>query len=500
MQAKNRAFTALAAVWLFLAVLAWGAWPAAAVSFDTIDVPGSSSTYVMGINQVGQVSGIYYSPVDPADDFHGFIFDGIKFTTIDFPGASRTEVSGINDLGHFVGNYYDGTYHGFVYDGVHYQTISAPGAISTNVKGINNAGVIVGSFNDSQKTYGFVYDGATFTTLDVPGAFRTNAYGINNQGKIVGIYATTVGTTQYNHGFVYDGVTYTTIDIPGAVHTMARGINDAGIVAGTYVSDLGPPPIYHGFTFDGVSPTTVDVPGATSTSLYNINNKGRLVGSYDLSGRHGCVSNDSSPINLLDYFIPSPLSRWCRYSYLTPAGFPGFTLRFTPITSGTYAGKYRMGDWNTPEGELAVWRIVSWNQQVLYVYADSQIGELPSPASFSTVFPMNTATPNPLPNTPGLYWYFKPLGSLSVAAGTFHDVLAFIVLDSAYLPNSMNAILGLTVPYAVTCVTYYSRGIGEIKMMDVDAQTGNIWFSYQLQSTGASAGLPYLPLLLGEGQ
>ncbi len=50
------------------------------------------------------------------------------------------------------------------------------------------------------------------------------------------------------------------------------------------------------------------------------------------------------------------------------------------------------------------------------------------------------------------------------------------------------------------CVTYYGRSIGEIKMMDVDAQSGNIWFSYQLQSTGASAGLPYLPLLLGEEQ
>ncbi len=175
---------------------------------------------------------------------------------------------------------------------------------------------------------------------------------------------------------------------------------------------MGPPAISHGFTFDGVSPTTVDVPGATSTGLYGINNTGHLVGYYDLSGRHGCVSNDTSPVNLLDYFISDPLSRWCRYSYLTPAGFPGFTLRFTPITSGKYAGKYRMGDWNTPEDELAVWRLHCelGVQQSLFVYADSQIGELPSPASFSTVFPMNTATPNPLPNTPGLYWYFKPPG------------------------------------------------------------------------------------------
>lgn len=261
--------------------------------------------------------------------------------------------------------------------------------------------------------------------------------------------------------------------------------------------------VSHGFTYDGGSPTTVDVLGATNTALTSINHTGRLTGYYRntaSSTLHGCVSSDTSSVNLLNYFIPNPLSRWCRYSYLSPAGFPGFTLRFTPITSGIYAGKYRMGDWNTPENELAVWRIVSWDQQLFYVYADSQIGDLPSPVSFSTVFPENTLYPNPLPGEEGIYWYFKALTSLTVAAGTYKDVLAFIVLDSAYPPNSMNTILGLTVPYAVTCVTYYGRSIGELKMMDVEAQTGNIRFSYQLQSTGVGGGMPGVLLLLDNQQ
>jgi hypothetical protein len=241
------------------------------------------------------------------------------------------------------------------------------------------------------------------------------------------------------------------------------------------------------------------VPAAAAIGMTSISNKGRLTGYYRNSASstlHGCVSSDTTPVNLVDYFLPNPLSRWCKYSYITPAGFPGFTLRFTPITSGPYAGKYLMGNWNSPGDELAVWRIVSWDAQAIYVYGDSQIGYLPSPVWFSTIFPQNTLVPNPLPGEEGIYWYFKIIPSLTLAAGTFNDVLIDIVLDSAYPPNSVNTALGLTVPYAVTCVTYYGPGIGELLMANVDAQTGNIVFSYQLQGTGVGGGTPSVLLLL----
>lgn len=335
-----------------------------------------------------------------------------------------------------------------------------------------------------------------FDTIDFPGVPETYVSGINNQGVVMGAFSDPQG----NHGFVYDGVAYTTIDIPAAT-TFAAGINDAGTVAGYYLLASGTTQIFHGFTSNGVSHTTVDVPGATHTGLAGITNTGRLTGFYQNTASttlHGCVSSDTTPVNLLNYWLPNPLSRRCSYSYITPEGFPGFTLRFTPVTSGPYAGKYRMGDWNTPEDELAVWRIVSWDAQVLYVYADSQIGDLPSPVWFSTTFPQDTAIPNPLPGEEGIYWYFKTIPSFTVAAGTFSDILIDIILDSAYPPNSRNAALGLTVPYAVTCVTYYGRGIGELKMEDVEAQTGNIRFSYELQSTGVGGGTPSVLLLLGD--
>jgi hypothetical protein len=504
MKAKNGISAVMAAgVWLMLTtVLAWGVWPAGATSFDTIDVPGAEKTYVTGVNKSGQISG-YYVVTEGSNQFsHGFISDGVNFTTIDIPGAYNTCINGIHDSGSFVGSYTIGAnQHGFVHDGVNYQVIDVPDARHTMVYAINNAGVMAGTFYDSTGTHGFIYDGNNFTTLNVPGASATMAYGINNSGKISGTYQTTEGSTISSHGFVYDGVTYTPIDIPGATRTLAYKINDAGVIVGYYAAPLGTALVSHGFTFDGVNHTTVDVPDAKGTIMTCISNTGRVGGTYLLSTQiHGCVSRETNHVNLVDYFVPGPFSRWCTYSYLTPVGFPGFTLRFTPVTSGKYAGKYRMGDWNTPENELAVWRIVSWDQQAIYVYADSQIGDLPSPVSFSTIFPENTPVPNPLPNEEGIYWYFKTLPSLTVAAGTFKDVLLDIVLDAAYPPNAMNTELGLSVPYAVTSVTYYARGIGEIKNLDVEAQTGNIRFSYQLQDTGFTASMPWVQLLLGDSQ
>lgn len=507
MKGKRMALTATAGIWLVLvAVLAACTSPAGAVNFDTVDFPEVPETSVCSVNRWGLISGSYNTMVGTTRVFHGFTYDGATFRTIDIPGASQTLVYAFNDSGRFVGYYITGAAHGFIHDGVSHQPFDIPGAKNTWIYGINNLGKVVGAFQDDQGIHGFVADStdsANFTPINASGTAPTRALGINNDGKIVGFYTITVGTAQYANGFLYDGVTCTPIDVPGATQTFAAGINDAGTIAGYYDQGTGATTVSHGFTLKGGTLNTVDVPGATNTRLTSINHQGRLTGFYSNSTSttlHGCVSSDTTIVNLLNYWLPNPVSRWCRYGYITPEGFPGFTLRFTPITSGPYAGKYRMGDWNTPEDELAVWRIVSWDAQALYVYADSQIGDLPSPVWFSTTFPQSTAIPNPLPGEQGIYWYFKTISSFTVAAGTFSDVLLDIVLDSAYGPNSMNTALGLTVPYAVTCVTYYGRGIGELKMMDIEAQTGNIRFSYELQGTGVGGGTPGALLLLMDQQ
>jgi probable HAF family extracellular repeat protein len=102
--------------------------------------------------------------------------------------VNGTDVNGINNLGQMVGMYYgsDGNYYSFVYDGSSFTLISYPGAFETDAMGINDLGQIVGYYEDSTGLrHGFLEDGGSFTSLDCPGA--TMAEGINDQGQIVGI-------------------------------------------------------------------------------------------------------------------------------------------------------------------------------------------------------------------------------------------------------------------------------------------------------------------------
>jgi len=200
-----------------------------------------------------------------------------------------------------------------------------------------------------------------------------------------------------------------------------------------------------------------------------------------------------------DYWIPKPLNRWCSYSYLSPVGFTGFTIRISPITSGKYAGKYYWGDWNVPQNETDVWRIVSWDSTNFYLHASQLGGDFPSPVVIPRICSLDTIIPSPIPGDTHCPWYYTFRPNLTVPAGTFKDVLLDLVLDTDYPPNSMNTALELSLPHAVTYVGVFAKGIGEIWSADIDAASGAIRYSYQLQSTGISSAFPaMLPLLLGE--
>src|SRR6476661_2385584 len=79
-------------------------------TFTTIDAPGSSLTQATGINDAGQIVGIF----DDRTGTHGFLKAGSTFTTMDVPGF--TTASGINNAGQIVGQFRDiyGVYHGFL--------------------------------------------------------------------------------------------------------------------------------------------------------------------------------------------------------------------------------------------------------------------------------------------------------------------------------------------------------------------------------------------------
>src|SRR5690242_19491672 len=85
-------------------------------TFTAIDFPGAASTQTFGINNRGDIVGIY-TLADKST--HGFLLasDG-NFTSIVFPGAAYTSVNGIGPRGDIVGEYAltvngSGPHHGF---------------------------------------------------------------------------------------------------------------------------------------------------------------------------------------------------------------------------------------------------------------------------------------------------------------------------------------------------------------------------------------------------
>jgi uncharacterized membrane protein len=271
-------------------------------TFTTIDVPGATSTDALGINDIGQIVGIFF---DRSGAVHGFLKNGATYTTLDVPGSNAnpgTTASGINDSGEIVGSFSNSLGgFGFLKSGTTYSTLFAnestcatpcASAVFTNALGINSAGQIVGQFSDSSGFHGFLTDGQTYTTLDVPGSNAnpgTVAQGINDAGQIVGSFGDSLG----NHGFLKSGMTYTTLDVPGATNgtsstgTFAHGINNSGQIVGHFTNRSGGV----GFLWDGASYTTLDVPGSSFTVASGINDAGQIVGGFDDGlGNHGFLA------------------------------------------------------------------------------------------------------------------------------------------------------------------------------------------------------------------
>jgi hypothetical protein len=260
--------------------------------FTTIDGPSMSNiSTALGINNSGQFVGYYSDPTG----WYGFVKSGGSYTTLDVP---FTQARGINDAGDVAGLYY-GTYdvggisvygqYGFVKSGEGYRTIHVPGAISTAAYGINNSGQVAGTFVDSTNTYGFIEKDGVFTILD-PG---TVVYGINNLGDVVGYYS------DYSHGhgnfgvsgFVMSGGVYTTIQVPGSYYnafTQAQGINDLGQIVGFYTPASDPTNVY-GFL---ATPDVAAVPEPSMSVLMSTLLGLGYVWRRRLNTRHGVTASE----------------------------------------------------------------------------------------------------------------------------------------------------------------------------------------------------------------
>jgi hypothetical protein len=85
----------------------------------------------------------------------------------------------------------------------------------------------------------------------------------------------------------------------------------------------------------------------------------------------------------------------CRYTFSYHPGFPGFTATLTVEKSGAYVGKYRCGDFITPDPSRYRWVIFDWDATNMNLYA-TPAGNIDPPAHIPRVMPLNTLIDNPL--------------------------------------------------------------------------------------------------------
>jgi probable HAF family extracellular repeat protein len=162
------------------------------------------------------------------------------FTDVNFPGGTGTEATGINDNGDVVGLYFDanGAQHGFLLKGGSYTSIDVPSESSTAAWGINNTGKItVYAVNSNGGFDSFLYDGTTFTNINDPnaGPSGTVVHTPNNKGDITGTYYDSSGNT---HGWLLHGGTYYDVNDTPTL-TRADGLNDKLEIVGRYTPATG---------------------------------------------------------------------------------------------------------------------------------------------------------------------------------------------------------------------------------------------------------------------
>lgn len=209
---------------------------------DCANTGGFSSGAIAfyGINSAGAASGWCTNTKTSVNE--GFVYSGGKFTAIKVPGSNGTNAIGINDKGDVVGMYLDssGAYHGFVKKGSTYTSIDVTGDTGTEAWGINNSGDIAVFAISSAGGYdSFIYNGKTFKKVSDPsaGASGTIIRIVNNKSDAAGVYFNSAGL---EIGFLLHGGKYYNVEDPKADNdTRPDGLNDNLKIVGRYATSSG---------------------------------------------------------------------------------------------------------------------------------------------------------------------------------------------------------------------------------------------------------------------
>jgi uncharacterized membrane protein len=274
----NRAITTITALFLVAMLTYVPRAGAENPHFTTIDFPGAGLTVANGVNENGQIIGLYRialpTPPGGLGPFRGFLLSDGQFTTIHVPGAARTRAFGINNAGDIVGDYLlAGVNYGFLrragsnqFQTIRYMDANFAAAF-TDSWGIDEQGNVTGGFNDAQGNMrAYVWrDGAFTRILQKPSTVVTYTHGLNAKGEIVGCYFPDADN-MHSLRVTADG-DFLTEDFPGSMMSMHWRITDSSIIVGHYIDMDG---VNHGYLYKDGEYETIDFPGAIFTQTHGI--------------------------------------------------------------------------------------------------------------------------------------------------------------------------------------------------------------------------------------
>ncbi|HZR65307.1 MAG TPA: hypothetical protein VFA85_09180 [Terriglobales bacterium] len=182
-----------------------GSMPAhAQFTYAPINVPGAVATEARGINNNGEVVGFYQTTTCTNTDVRvptcptkGFKFVNGKYVKLMVPGSNSTAIMGVNDLGDLTGFYKkaDGSEHGFIW--FHNNVVRTIDfrANGTVPWGINKAGMVVGGIwgtgsNGTFPSGGWVWINGKFSNMNPDngaGPCCESVTGISNNGILSGL-------------------------------------------------------------------------------------------------------------------------------------------------------------------------------------------------------------------------------------------------------------------------------------------------------------------------
>lgn len=223
----------------------------------------------------------------------------------------------------------------------------------------------------------------------------------------------------------------------------------------------------------------------------------------------------SGQIKLSDYLTAGSSGDSWSYTFTEPSNISDFTVNLTEVSSGPNAGKLRLGDIidDVDDNEIAKrWSVFDVVNDSIHVYDDYALHYDHRPHG-SMIFDPSYEMPvfietdqflsGNITQVFGIFNYVTIIDTITVQAGTFHDILVTFGLVEGTLSNIFNTQFGIDstlVPYGVSDIEWYAKDIGLVKAMDINTNSidssTEIEFVYELSKINTVPSPHVIYLLL----